>query len=111
MVECVHGEREFVGWSFAERLAIFGELSSVIMASPWLAIASAVITEDFAKLDPEELRLLQSEGLGEPLDLSLQYVYQSAINATRETSESEKIGLLFDNSSVPTLCLLPSVNY
>ena len=71
MVECVHGEREFVGWSFAERLTIFGELSSVIMASPLLAIASVVITEDFAKLDPEELRLLQSEGLGEPLDLLL----------------------------------------
>jgi hypothetical protein len=99
MVDCVHGYGEFVGWSFADRLAMFGELVSVIMASPLLAIGSVVITEDFAKLDDEERQLLRSEGLGEALDLSLQYVYQSAINATEETSEAEQIGLLFDNEN------------
>jgi hypothetical protein len=99
MVDCVHGDNEFVGWSFAERLAIFGDLSSVLIASPLLALGSVVITEDFAKLEPEELQLLKSQGLGTPLDLSLQYVFQRAIKLTRQTSQAERVGLLFDDDN------------
>jgi hypothetical protein len=102
MFDCVHGHGEFLGWSFAERLGIFGELATLIMASPLVAIGSVVITEDFAKLTADERNLLRSEGLGEPLDLSLQYVYQTALNLTRETSDAEQIGLLFDNENPAT---------
>jgi hypothetical protein len=96
MVDCVHGEEEFSRWSFAERLAIFGELCSVIMNVSLIGVSSAVITEDFPKLEPEELELLNSEGLGTPLDLSLQSVFQRCVRLTRNTSEEEQISLLFD---------------
>ena len=98
-VECVHGEGEFVGWSFAERLAIFGDLASVVMTTPCAAISSIVINEDFDKLEANELELLKSEGLGTALDLSLQSVLQRSIRITRNTSDAEKIGLIFDNEN------------
>jgi Protein of unknown function (DUF3800) len=99
MVDCVHGDGEFVGWSFAERLALLGDLTSVIMGIPCVAVSSVVIAEDFAKLEPEELDLLESEGLGTPLDLSLQSVFQRSINLTRGTSNDEEISLVFDNEN------------
>jgi hypothetical protein len=102
MVDCVHGDGEFVGWSFAERLAMFGELASVIMACPLAALGSVVITEDFARLEPEELELLRSEGLGESLDLSVQYIFQQSIAATKRTAEDAKIGFIFDDENKKT---------
>jgi Protein of unknown function (DUF3800) len=99
MVDCVHGDGEFIGWSFAQRLAIFGDLASVIMATPCVAVSSVVIAEDFEKLESEELDLLKSEGLGTPLDLSLQSVFQRSINLTRNTSNEEEISLVFDNEN------------
>lgn len=99
MVDCFHGNREFVGWSFAERLAMFGELSSAIIATRCIAVSSAVIAEDFAKLEPEEFDLLKMEGLGTALDLSLQSVFQRSIKLTRQTSNVGEIGLLFDNEN------------
>lgn len=97
MYDCVHGHGEFVGWPFAERLAIFGDLVSVILASPLLALGSVVITEDFAKLKTEELTLLKSEGLGDSLDLSVQYIFQRSIALTRQTDENEQVGFIFDD--------------
>lgn len=101
MVDCVHGDGEFLGWSFPQRLAIFGDLATVIIrhAANMIAIASVVMTEDFGKLPPENLLVLKSEGLGEALDLSVQYAFQKSITLTRNTSEEEKIGLLFDNEN------------
>jgi hypothetical protein len=98
-VECVHGYGEFEGWPFAERLTMWGELISVLTSLPLVALGSVIITEDFGKLEPDELELLRSEGLGDPLDLSLQYILQRSISLTRQTSESESIGLLFDNEN------------
>jgi hypothetical protein len=102
MVDCVHGDREFVGWSFAERLGMFGELASLIMAAPLAALGSIVITEDFAKLESAELALLKSEGLGESLDLSVQYIFQRSIAATRATDENRQIGFIFDDENPRT---------
>lgn len=104
MVDCVHGENEFVGWSFAERLALFGDLCSVIMAAKEElgAISSAVMTEDFPKLESGELDLLKSEGLGTPLDITLQSIFQRCIRLTRNTSEDAEVGLLFDNENPKT---------
>ena len=85
-VEFVHGYGEFEGWIFAERLTIWGELISVITSTPLAALGSVVITEDFARLETAELALLRSEGLGEPLDLLLQYILQKSITLTRTTS-------------------------
>lgn len=99
MVDCVHGEREFLGWSFAERLAVFGDLASVIMRAPLAGVSSVVVTEDFGRLDQQELDLLKLEGLGTPLDLSLQSVYQRCMRLTKQTSEAATIRLLFDGEN------------
>lgn len=101
-VDCVHGDGEFIGWSFAERLGMFGDLADVIMAAPLAALGSVVITEDFAKLEPEERALLRSEGLGEPLDLSVQYIFQKSIAATKATDENQQIGFIFDDENPET---------
>jgi hypothetical protein len=85
-VEFVHGYGEFEGWIFAERLTIWGELISVITSTPLAALGSVVIIADFARLETAELALLRSEGLGEPLDLLLQYILQKSITLTRTTS-------------------------
>lgn len=98
-VDCVHGDGEFIGWSFAERLGMFGELADVIIAAPVAALGSIVITEDFDKLESEERALLRSEGLGESLDLSVQYILQRSIAATRATDENQKIGFIFDDEN------------
>jgi hypothetical protein len=95
-VECVHRLGEFKEWSFADRLAIWGELISVIVSVPVIALGSVVITEDFQRLEAEELELLRSEALGTPLDLSIQHVFQRSISLTKNTSEEESIGLVFD---------------
>ena len=96
-VECVHQYGQFEKWQFADRLAIWGELIDVIVSIPIVALGSVVITEDFAKLSPEELDLLQSEELGDPLALSVQYAFRRAITLTRNTSDSESIGIAFDD--------------
>lgn len=99
-VECVHGDGEFQGWSFAERLTIWGELISVLINENMLvALGSVAITEDFGRLNTEEIALLNSEGLGDSFDLSLQYVLQTSIRLTRQTSEDESIGLIFDSEN------------
>lgn len=99
-VECVHANGEFQGWSFSDRLSIWGELISVLINQDMLiALGSVVITEDFRRLNAEEIVLLNSEGLGGPFDLSLQYILQTSIRLTRQTSEDESIGLLFDNEN------------
>lgn len=96
-VECIHQYGEFENWRFADRLAIWGELIDVIIDVPMAALGSVVVIEDFAKLSPEELDLLRSEELGDPLALSVQYAFQKAITLTRNTSDSENIGIAFDD--------------
>jgi Protein of unknown function (DUF3800) len=99
MVDCVHGQGEFIGWSFAQRLALFGDLASVIIATPLVAVSSVVIAEDFEKLTTEERDLLKSEGLGTPLDLSMQSVFQRSVDLTVGTAREEEISLVFDNEN------------
>jgi hypothetical protein len=98
--ECVHAVGEFDGWSLAERLTMWGKLISLLTSlRSIVALGSMVVTEDFENLTPEERELLRSEALGEPLDLSVQYIFQRSITLTRNTSEDESVGILFDNET------------
>lgn len=99
-VDCAHGSGEFTDWSFAERLAIFGDLVGVIIESDLIALGSIVIAEDLKKLRSDESELLNSQGLGTPLDLCMQYILQRSIAWTQRHAENQKwtpeIGLIFD---------------
>src|SRR6478736_8796153 len=44
-VDCVAGDGEFRGWSYAQRLAMLGDLVSVIISLPLMAIGAAVIVD------------------------------------------------------------------
>lgn len=99
-VDCVHHTGEFEGWSFAERLTMWGKLISLLTSlRTVVALGSVVVTEDFDNLTSEERELLRSEALGEPLDLSVQYIFQRCVRLTRNTSEEESLGILFDNEN------------
>src|SRR6266566_2382335 len=43
MVDCVHGNKEFRGWTLAQRLAIFGDLCGVIANSNVMALGSVFV--------------------------------------------------------------------
>jgi hypothetical protein len=97
MYDCVHGFGDFFDWSFPERLALFGDLATVVTQSNILAIGSIVIVDDLMRLDTDESALLQSQALGTPLDLSLQYILQRVIKKTHEYSHDEDVRILFDD--------------
>jgi hypothetical protein len=94
--DCVHGYGEFVNWSFAERLALLGELGTLLGKCSLFALGSIVITNDLRRLSSDELAVLESEALGNPLDLSLQYIFQQSLRKTKEFSDTEKISIMFD---------------
>jgi Protein of unknown function (DUF3800) len=102
MYDCVHAEGEFKTWSFADRLAMFGELATTVTEANILALGSIVIVDDLGRLDPADLALLKSQGLGDPVDLSMQYIMQNALSYTRKHSQTEDVGLFFDIESNPT---------
>ncbi len=96
MYDCVHGGGEFKGWSLAERLAIFGDLATIVSGLDILALGSIVIVDDLTRLDSTELALLNSQALGTPQDLTLQYIIQNSLTYTRKASKDEDIGIMFD---------------
>jgi hypothetical protein len=96
MYDCVHARGELDGWTFAERLALFGDLATIVAESNLHALGSIVIVDDLARLAHDEMELLQSERLGTPIDLTLQYILQNALRYTKKYSLTEDIGLIFD---------------
>jgi hypothetical protein len=98
--DCVHCEGEFFDgrWRFAERLALYGELTDVIRNSGIRPIGSSVVTNCFSKIPPEDLELLRREEnrLGTPLDVVFHMVTQQIIRCVREFDSSETVGVMFD---------------
>jgi len=100
MFDCVHGEGDFFdgGWRFAERLALYGELTDVIRASEIRPVSSSVVVDCFNHIPPEDLELLQRKEnrLGTPLDLVFQMISQQIIKCALDFSHSETVGVIFD---------------
>jgi len=101
--DCVNQIGEFRDWSYAQRLAIFGDLVGVIVDSPQIiGVGSSNIIDHFQGLPPADLNLLKSEHLGTPLEIVCQFLFQRIITRTRERfGESEQIALTFDNEPAP----------
>lgn len=102
MVDCVHGWNEFAGWSYAERLALFGDLTSVVYEANVMAIGSMIVVDAFEKLPSQYKVLMAKGGLTGPMDFCFQYLLQASITATRRYAAmhappiSEELGLTFD---------------
>jgi hypothetical protein len=103
MVECAHGENEFQKnrWTFANRLALYGELTDVIAIHHVYPVSASVITDCFKRLPPDDLALLQREDtrLGTPLDLVAQLVVQQILFSVADTAGGETVGIMFDEES------------
>jgi hypothetical protein len=97
MYDCVHGEREFSSWTYAQRLSLFGECSTAIMSSNIHAIGSSVYIGDLALLNPDDLAILKWQRVGDPADLVFQHLMQRLIHQTlQHFPGDEQVGLTFD---------------
>lgn len=107
MVDCVHGDREFQkgGWNYAERLALYGDLTRVIVevsdARKILPIGAGAVTGIFEQIAQSDLDLLKAEALGTAFDLTFQLLLQQVIHRIHERWPNETFGLLYDDSNKP----------
>jgi hypothetical protein len=109
MVDCVHGEGEFQigGWNYAQRLALYGDLTRAIVESSdasghgILAIGAATVTGIFDQVGPTDLGLLKSEAIGAPFDLTFQLLTQQIIYRVHELWPGQTVGLLYDKANKP----------
>jgi len=106
-VDCVHGDGEFQkgGWIYAERLALYGDLTRVIVEvgerHTLLPIGAGVVTAVFSKIAKTDLDLLVVEGLGTPFDLTFQLLLQQVIHRADEHWPNERLGFLYDQGNRP----------
>jgi hypothetical protein len=107
MVDCVHGDGEFLkgGWTYAERLALYGDLSRVIVEvkqiGSLLPIGAGALSDIFRQIEQSDLNLLTAEYLGTPFDLSFQLLLQQIIHRTHERWPNQTFGLLYDKGNRP----------
>jgi hypothetical protein len=102
MVDCVHGVNEFEGWTLAQRLALFGDLSGLIAESNVIAIGGLCLVDAFNSCTAEEKEILERGGFKSPLDFIFQLVLQISCSRTREYGSihqppiEEEISFIFD---------------
>jgi hypothetical protein len=108
-VDIVHRTGEFADWSLAQRLAIFGDMTSVIAKSNIIAIGSLCVTDAFYNRTPFEQDLLARGGFSSPMDVVFQFLLGQVIFSTRQYGQThtpavqfEEIGLVFDEAPAPT---------
>jgi hypothetical protein len=103
-VDCVHGTNEFDGWKLPERLAIYGDMVTLLCETNLIAIGSGIVIDAFDSLSVEHKELLAKGGFFQPLDLVFQCDLQFAIDATVQYGKThsppvlDDLGLLFDES-------------
>jgi hypothetical protein len=110
MVDCCHGQGEFFEgrWTFANRLALYGELLDVISNYHVFPVSASVISDCFSELSPRELTLLQGARLGTPLELTFQFILQQILFTVKETAPGEQVVVISDHESRPIKNLFQS---
>jgi Protein of unknown function (DUF3800) len=107
--DCVHGYRDFAGWSFAERIAIMGDLQNVCIESDLLVMGSIIIPSDLRVFSSWQREIMAEGGLEGPLDYVFQYIIQTAItwaskhHAIKGLSDEPEVTLVFDNNDDPRI--------
>jgi hypothetical protein len=97
-VDCVAESEEFRGWSYPQRLAMFGDFVNVIVASPMRAIGAAVIPAHFNALATDDLDLLKAEKMGSPLEFVFHLLMQQIVHRSYEFWPTEEVGVVFENA-------------
>jgi len=98
--DCVHGEGEFgPPWTYALRLALYGDLVNVLLGHNLRAIGSAVVPLHFCSISIEDLEILKSERMGTPLEFTFHLLMQQIIHRGYEYWPAEEVGVVFDNSN------------
>ena len=101
-VDCVNEREEFRGWSYAQRLAMFGDFVNVIVASPIRVIGTAIIVDDFDALSADDLDLLRSDKKGTPLDFIFHLLMQQIIRRSCDWYPHEEVRVVFENTNRDT---------
>lgn len=101
-VDCVAGGGEFRGWTYPQRLAIYGDLVNVIISSPLQAIGAAVIVDAFDAISIEDRELFKKDKSATPLEFVFHLLMQQIIRKGAELSPAEEIGVVFENSNRDT---------
>jgi hypothetical protein len=102
MYDCVRGIGPFERWDFAERLAIYGDMVTLLCDTNLIALGSAIVVPALEDLSYGYRRVLAEGGLAVPIDFLFQHVLQVAIGATLRYGSIhnppivEELGLLFD---------------
>jgi hypothetical protein len=94
--DCVDGVKEFLGWSYAQRLAMLGDLVNVIVSLPIMAIGAAVIVDDFNALSVEDREPFEKDKSGTPLEFVFHLQMQQIIHRGDELKHTDQIGVVFE---------------
>ena len=100
--DCVDGVKEFLGWSYAQRLAMLGDLVNVIVSLPIMAIGAAVIVRDFNALSLEDRELFKKDKKATPLEFIFHLQMQQIIHKGVELKHADQIGVVFETSKPAT---------
>jgi hypothetical protein len=100
--DCVAGDREFRDWSYAQRLAMLGDLVNVIIALPIMAIGAAVIVDDFNALSAEDREPFEKDKSATPLEFVFHLQMQQIIHRGVELSRADEIGVVFETCDPAT---------
>lgn len=90
--DCVHGDKEFERWRFADRLALYGELATLVTKYDILGMSSAVLPESFSRLP----QWAQKKFVGSR-NLAFEHFLQQSVSWCRKRYGSkEQIGVIAD---------------
>ena len=107
MYDCVHGTGLFSNWGIAARLAIYGDMVTLLCDTNLIALGSIILVDAFKNLDADSKLILAQGGLCQPIDFVFQHLLQIAVASTRKYASIhrppivEKLGLLFDEAPAP----------
>ncbi len=105
MVECVHGTGIFNGWRLPSRLALYGDMVTLLCNTNLIAIGSGIVVDAFEALCPRYRALMAQGGFFAPLDMVFQCVLQFSIDATVRYGRThappvrDNLELVFDETS------------
>jgi hypothetical protein len=101
-VDCVNGFGDFSGWTYAQRLAMFGDLVSVLLSFPIHAIGAAIVVEHLNALTEDEWKIFKGDRKSTPLEFIFHLQMQQIVRKGSQIDSTEEIGVAFENTNRAT---------